>query len=220
MNNQLYNMKLIPMPYGYIKPIDKFEDFEKVINVFKEPPFSEPLSLKDKLEEYHGYLKHGLALGYYASNGEIMGYAGVMQEVEEAHKPFFAANIEELNPLYIYGLATRKEYRGKYMVCSSLVQVINDIAIRNQIDFVYLRISATGSKSEHLCLRLGYDNLYQNGNIPIQPCSFTRIDGKMQTDERRFLIKPMSQKGHEFLFETGSIQHPYQKETVYEKKDE
>ena len=147
MNNQLYNMKLIPMPYGYIKPIDKFEDFEKVINVFKEPPFSEPLSLKDKLEEYHGYLKHGLALGYYASNGEIMGYAGVMQEVEEAHKPFFAANIEELNPLYIYGLATRKEYRGKYMVCSSLVQVINDIAIRNQIDFVYLRISATGSKS-------------------------------------------------------------------------
>ncbi len=220
MNNQLYNMKLIPMPYGYIKPIDKFEDFEKVINVFKEPPFSEPLSLKDKLVEYHGYLKHGLALGYYTSNGEIMGYAGVMQEVEEAHKPFFATNIEELNPLYIYGLATRKEYRGKYMVCSSLVQVINDIAIRNQIDFVYLRISATGSKSEHLCLRLGYDNLYQNGNIPIQPCSFTRIDGKMQTDERRFLIKPMSQKGHEFLFETGSIQHPYQKETVYEKKDE
>lgn len=220
MSNQLYNIKPMSMPYGYIKPINKFEDFEKVINVFKEPPFSEPLSLKDKLKEYEGYLKNGLALGYYTPAGEIMGYAGIMHEVEDIHKPFFNPNIGVLNPFYIYGLATRSEYRGKYMVCSSLVQVINDIAITNGIDFVYLRISATGSKSEHLCQRLGYDNLYQNGCIPIQSCSFVRVDGKMQTDERRFLIKPISQKGHIFLFETGSIKQPYDKAVIYEKKDE
>ncbi len=218
--NKLYNMNLIPMPYGYIKPIDKFEDFEKVINVFKEPPFSEPLSLKDKLEEYNEYLKHGLALGYYTSSGEIMGYAGIMQGVKKDHMPFFDSNIKKLNSFYIYGLATRKEYRGKYMVCSSLVQIINKIATNNQIDFIYLRISATGSKSEHLCIRLGYDNLYKNGNIPIQSCSFIRIDGKMQTDKRRFLIMPTSQKGHIFLFETGTINHPYEKKVIYEKKDE
>lgn len=42
----------------------------------------------------------------------------------------------------------------------------------------------------------------------------------MQTDERRFLIKPISKKGHDFLFQNGSIRYPYEKESIYEKKDE
>ena len=53
MQNKLFNMKPIEKENGFvIKPITNFDDFSKVIDVFKEPPFDEPLTLKDKLEEY------------------------------------------------------------------------------------------------------------------------------------------------------------------------
>ena len=205
MQNKLFNMKPIEKESGFvIKPITNFDDFSKVIDVFKEPPFDEPLTLKDKLEEYNGYLKNGLALGYYHSNGDLMGLAGLMHEVEEEHESYFADEAGALNPFYIYGLATLKEYRG-HGVCTTLMEVIHDIADENNIDFIYLRTNVENSMSEGLCRKLGYTDMCEDGEKIIQTVTFERGNGQVESDDRHFLIYPTSQKGKEVLTSTGAI---------------
>lgn len=205
MQNKLFNMKPIEKENGFvIKPITEFEDFSEIIDVFKEKPFSEQLTLKDKLEEFNGYLKNGLALGYYNSNGDIMGYAGLMHEVETEHENYFADEAGSLNPFYIYGLATLKEYRG-HGVCTTLMEIIHNIALENGIDFIYLRTNLEGSMSEGLCRKLGYTDMCQNGEKVIQTVTFERGNGKVESDDRHFLIYPTTQKGKEVLISTGAI---------------
>lgn len=206
--NKLYNIKEIKLKHGIIKPIQNFEDFSSIIDVFKEPPYGEPLTLEDKLEEFSGYLEKGLALGYYSFDGKIMGYAGLMAEVEEEHTPYFSDLIDNLNPLYIYGLATKKQYRNKG-ICSTLVRVVNDLAEYLGIDFVYLRINDEGSMSENLSRHLGYVDLYKDGVVAVQDVSQHKSKISENTcasaNIRRFLIKPTSFSGELFLRDSGSI---------------
>ena len=206
MTNKLFQMKPIKMGNGfYIKPITDFEDFSKVIDVFKEWPFDEPLTLEDKKEEYNGYLKNGLCLGFYHNTGDIMGLAGLMHEVEEEHEEYFAPQAGKLNPFYIYGLATLPEYRG-HGVCTTLMEVIHDIALENNIDFIYLRTQLEGSMSEGLCRKLGYTDMCQNSKKIVQTVTFERgTTGEIGSDDRQFLIYPISEEGKEILVETGSI---------------
>lgn len=194
---------------GTMKPIASFEEFSEIIDVFKEPPFSEPLTIFDKIEEFEGYLKHGLALGCYDENGNIMSFAGLMEEVEEEHTPFFDYDVvKHANPLYIYGLATKNEYRG-YGLCSSLVELTDELALKNGTDFVYLRTNKEGSMSAGLCYKQGYQDLMQNGEKVIQVVEFERNDPNADSkDERIFLIKAITAFGDEFLKFTGAISQP------------
>lgn len=208
MMNELYTMKPIVLENGVIKPIIKFDDFSDIIDVFKEPPYGEPLTLFDKIDEYNGYVYHGLALGYYNNEGEIMGYAGLMDEVEDEHSPYFHEGVKFLTPLYIYGLATKSQFRG-HGVCSTLVKTVNELAKKQQTDFIYLRINDSESMSESLCRKQGYGDLYQDGEIVLQDVS--DVDGKISENTlpsanlRRFLIMPITDKGEKFLSTTGSI---------------
>lgn len=205
--NKLFTMNEIILENGTIKPITEFDDFSEVIDVFKEPPFGETLTLADKLEEYKGYLEKGLALGYYNNEGKIMGYAGLMEEVEDEHASYFDEQIEKLNPFYIYGLATKSEFRG-LGICTILMEVIYDIAKENGTDFIYLRINDEGSMSEHLCRKQGYQDLFQKGEVVIQNVSFERNNPDLPNeDKRRFLIMPITDKGEKVLTETGSLEN-------------
>ena len=64
MMNELWNIDTVykydenGKYLGYVKPITEFEDFSDVIDVFKEPPYGEPLTMEDKIEEYDLSLIH------------------------------------------------------------------------------------------------------------------------------------------------------------------
>ena len=206
--NKLYNFKKIKVKNGVVKPIENFEDFPDIIDVFKEPPYGEPLTMKDKIDEYVGYLEKGLALGYYNKNEEIMGYIGLMAEVEEEHKPYFNPLITNLNPLYIYGLATKKQFRN-HGICSTLIDIVNKMAESYGIDFIYLRINNEESMSEQLSRNLGYTDLYNNGEIAIQlmPQDSNKVSKNTlaSANLRRFLIKPITYNAAQILINSESI---------------
>lgn len=193
---------------GFIKTISSFEEFSDIINVFKLPPYGEPLTVIDKMEEFEDYLHGGLALACYNEEGQIMGYAGLMNEVEDEHKVYFHEDVTNLNNLYIYGLATHPEYRG-FGICSQLVELINASAVPLGMDFIYLRINHKDSMSEGLCRKKGYGDLYQEGKVVFQDISDQAFRLSDQTDPegnlKRFLIMPVTENGKEFLVATGSI---------------
>ena len=193
---------------GFIKTISSFDEFADIINVFKLPPYAEPLTVVDKMEEFEAYINGGLAIACYNDKGQIMGYAGLMNEVEDEHKPYFHEGITNLNNLYIYGLATHPEYRG-FGICSELVELINEAATPLGMDFIYLRINHKDSMSEGLCRKKGYGDLYQDGKVVFQDISDQafRISGATDPEGnlKRFLIMPVTENGKEFLVATGSI---------------
>lgn len=204
MTNSLYTIRELKLENGVIKPIMNFNDFSEIIDIFKEPPFSEPLTDDDKINEYAGYLKNGLALGYYSNEGEIMGYAGIMKEVEDEHAPYFNSGVSSLSPFYIYGLATKAKYRG-HGICSTLVNYTEYIAKQIDVDFIYLRINEEGSMSEDLCRKQGFDDLYQDGKKVVQAVEFERNNPDVPSvDNRCFLIKPITENGNDFITKTAS----------------
>lgn len=220
MMNELYKtMKPIYLEKGIIKPITEFEEFSDIINVFTEPPYGEPLTLEDKIEEYNGYVNHGLALGYYNFEGEIMGYIGLMDEVEDEHKEYFDKNIDLLKPLYVYGVATKSNFRG-HGIATVLIEIINTYAVNADIDFVYCRINHKDSMSEGIFRKNGYTDLYQEGEIVFQDISDQAFRISDKTDPegnlKRFLLTPITEKGEEFLTLTGSI--PYETKQVSKEK--
>lgn len=209
MMNELYKtMKPIYLENGVIKPITEFEEFSDIIEVFTEPPYGEPLTLEDKIEEYNGYVNHGLALGYYNPEGEIMGYIGLMDEVEDEHKEYFDEKIDCLTPLYVYGVATKSEFRG-FGIATALIGTTYAHALNNGIDFVYCRINHKDSMSEGIFRKNGYTDLYQNGEIVFQDISDQAFRISDKTDPegnlKRFLTVPVTENGKEFLVATGSI---------------
>jgi len=193
---------------GYVKPITEFDDFSDVIDVFKEPPYGEPLTLEDKIEEYNGYIDHGLALGYYTPEGEIMGYIGLLEEVEDEHKEYFHESIDKLNPLYVYGVATKSKFRG-HGVATTLINATCNHAVNENVDFIYCRINHKDSMSEGIFRNNEYTDLYQNGEIVFQDISDQAFRISEETDPegnlKRFLIIPVTEYGKEFLTLTGSI---------------
>lgn len=209
MMNELYKtMKPIYLNEGVIKPITEFEEFSDIIEVFTEPPYGEPLTLEDKQEEFAGYVNHGLALGYYNHEGEIMGYIGLMDEVEDEHKEYFDKNIDFLKPLYVYGVATKSKFRG-HGIATVLIDVINTYAVNADIDFVYCRINHKDSMSEGIFRKNGYTDLYQDGEVVFQDISDQAFRISDKTDPegnlKRFLLTPITEKGEEFLTLTGSM---------------
>ncbi|MCI9110752.1 MAG: GNAT family N-acetyltransferase [Bacilli bacterium] len=193
---------------GYVKPITEFDDFSDVIDVFKEPPYGEPLTMEDKIEEYNGYVDHGLALGYYTPEGEIMGYIGLLEEVEDEHKEYFHESIDKLNPLYVYGVATKSKFRG-HGVATTLINATCNHAINENVDFIYCRINHKDSMSEGIFRNNEYTDLYQNGEVVFQDISNQTFRISEETDPegnlKRFLLKPTTEYGKEFLTLTGSI---------------
>lgn len=193
---------------GYVKPITEFNDFSDVIDVFKEPPYGEPLTMEDKVEEYESYVDHGLALGYYTTDGEIMGYIGLLEEVEDEHKEYFDENIDCLKPLYVYGVATKSKFRG-HGVATTLINATYNHALNEDVDFIYCRINHKDSMSEAIFRKGGYGDLYQNGEIVFQDISDQAFRISEDTDPegnlKRFLVEPITEKASEFLTLTGSI---------------
>lgn len=220
MINELYKtMKPIYLEKGVIKPIINFEEFSDIIDVFKEPPYGEPLTTQDKIEEYESYLNHGLALGYYTLDGEIMGYIGLLDEVENEHKEYFHENIDCLNPLYVYGVATKSKFRG-HGIATTLINTTFSYALNKDIDFVYCRINHKDSMSEGIFRNSGYTDLYQGGEIVFQDISNQSFRISEETDPegnlKRFLVMPVTTQGEEFLTITGSI--PQKKATKTKEK--
>lgn len=213
--NELLYLKEQKLENGCtIKPILDFDCFSDIINVFSEPPFSEPLTLEDKLNEFKGYIKNGLALGYFSPEGDIMGFAGIMKEVEDEHQEYFHEDVLKLNPLYIYGLATKKEYRGKG-ACSNLVETVINMSKDLNFDYIYMRISAVGSMSEGLCRDRNFTDLLCNGKKIIQSVEFERNDPTLpNVDERSFLVLPITELGYSALAEHKAIE----KQKTYIKK--
>lgn len=214
MMNELWNIDTVykydenGKYLGYVKPITEFEDFSDVIDVFKEPPYGEPLTMEDKIEEYDGYVNHGLALGYYTPEGEIMGYIGLLEEVEDEHKEYFHESIDSLNPLYVYGVATKSKFRG-HGVATTLINTTQAHAKNEETDFIYCRINHKDSMSEGIFRNGGYTDLYQNGEVVFQDISDQAFRISEETDPegnlKRFLIIPVTEYGKEFLTLTGSI---------------
>lgn len=193
---------------GYVKPITEFEDFSSVIDVFKEPPYGEPLTLEDKVDEYNGYIDHGLALGYYSPQGEIMGYIGLLEEVEAEHQEFFYENVNSLKPLYVYGIATKSQFRG-HGIATTLINATYDHALNEDTDFIYCRINHKDSMSEGIFRNNGYSDLYQNGHVVFQDISDQAFRISAETDPegnlKRFLIMPVTEYGKDLLTLIGSI---------------
>ena len=209
MMNDLYKtMEPIYLEGGIIKPITEFEEFSDIIEVFTEPPYGEPLTLQDKIEEFNSYVNHGLALGYYNYEGQIMGYIGLLEEVEDEHKQYFDENIDLLKPLYVYGVATKSEFRG-HGIATVLIEMINFYAANEGIDFVYCRINHKDSMSEGIFRKNGYTDLYQEGEVVFQDISDQSFRISENTDPegniKRFLTIPVTELGKEFLVATGSI---------------
>lgn len=208
MYNELNSVKPIKINGHTIKPISKYQDFSDIIEVFAEPPYGEPLTEYDKIEEYMGYIMYGGTLGYYNEQGEIMGYIGVMEEIENDHKEYFHESIQDLKPLYIYGVATKKEHRG-LGICSKLVELMLEIAKQKGIDFMYARINNVGSMSESIFHKHGFSALYQNGEKVIQDVSAVQDKQSENTlpeaNERSFVLIPLTEIGQKALTLTGAI---------------
>lgn len=169
-----------------VKKIELYKDFKKIIQVFKEPPFSEQLTEKDMIEEYDSYLEKGVSYGYYY-NDEILGFIGILKGIQQGH-PIKSYNSDEV--LYVNGVAVLKDYR-KYGIASTLMKhAISEIDFY-KIYAIYLRTNYIGSKLENVALNAGFKKVKENGRIITEDVTFERNNGEIVTDKRMFMIKQM-----------------------------
>ncbi|MFA5603229.1 MAG: GNAT family N-acetyltransferase [Bacilli bacterium] len=167
-----------------VKKIELYKDFKKIIQVFKEPPFSEQLTEKEMIEEYDSYLEKGVSYGYYY-NDEILGFIGILNGIQQGH-PIKLYNSEEV--LYVNGIAVLKDYR-KYGIASTLMNhAISEIDLY-KIYAIYLRTNYIGSKLENIALNVGFKKIEENGQVITEDVTFERNNGKISTDKRMFMIK-------------------------------
>ncbi len=172
-----------------IKEIEKYEDFKKVIQVFKEPPFSELLTEKDMLEEFELYLKNGMSFGYYY-NDNILGFIGILKGIQEGH-PIYNYKNEEV--LYVNGIAVLKEYR-KFGIGTKLMNhTINNLNIYDYLA-IYLRTNYKGSKLENIAHNIGFEKIKENGKVVTSDVTFERNTGEIETDKRMYMIKTLNNK--------------------------
>lgn len=169
-----------------IKKIEIYKDFKEIIQVFKEPPFSEVLSEESILEEFNSYLKGGIAYGYY-KNGSILGFIGILKGIQHGH-PIKGYNSKEV--LYINGVAVLKNHR-KYGIASKLVN--HTLLKTNPYEYntIYLRTNYIGSKIEHVASNAGFNKVTEGGIIVTEDVTFERNTGEIETDKRMFMIKKL-----------------------------
>ncbi len=169
-----------------VKKIEMYKDFKKIIQVFKEPPFSEILTERDMMEEFESYLTNGVSYGYYY-NDQILGFIGILKGIQEEH-PIKFYNSDEV--LYINGIAVLNEYR-KYGIATKLMN-----HTISEIDFykfcaIYLRTNYIGSKLENIALKSGFEKVTENGKVVTQDVTFKRNTGEIDTDKRMFMVKTL-----------------------------
>ena len=171
-----------------LKISDGLQDFEKVYKVFKEYPFYE-LWTKEKIaEEFEYLLENGDIFGYY-DNGNILGINTIIYGALKEH-PLVFPNSERV--LYVSDIAVINESRGKG-IGSLLLRNTVELALEsNMYDYIYLRTNLTGSMSEGLSKKQGFEVMKNNGNIITQDCYFERCNDEINPiDTRKFLVKTL-----------------------------
>lgn len=186
-----------------IEPIDNINDFKEVVNIFSEPPFYEPLTEEDIKTEFN-LLKDGIILGMYTHTKDIMGYISAIPKIEEKHKMFFKEDIHKLKNLYIYGMATKKEYRGRG-ICTTLIKtIINEYG--SFYDIIYMRVINEGSMSTNLALKCNFKPLLNNGTLALQSVVFKRNNPNIKDEDiRSFLIYPTNSLSQDLLIKNNMI---------------
>jgi len=169
-----------------IKKIEIYEDFKKVVQVFKEPPFSEILTKKDMMEEFESYLNKGISYGYYFNNN-ILGFIGILRGRQKGH-PINKYSSEQI--LYINGIAVLKEFRKKGIASKLMNHTIKEIDIYKYLA-IYLRTNYQGSKIKNVALNAGFEILKKEGKIITEDVTFKRNNGEIAADKRMFMIKEL-----------------------------
>ena len=72
-----------------IKTVNNIDDFIDVISVFKAAPYYEILDKNACEEEFEGYKKNGIALGFYVNN-KIAGLNCILNEYDKDHSIYFS----------------------------------------------------------------------------------------------------------------------------------
>ncbi len=190
----------IYLPY-HIKNLTTadFKEFEKVVSLFKLPPFSEVLTKQDMIEEFDHCLSEGFIAGAFTQQGELMGIAEFVKGFQEEHAEFVNLPEEDKeNTWYIHGLATLQQYRSshttgpKLHVCTNLViHGIDQVAKDPMTKWIYMRITKDNSMSEHLAERQGFFHVLKNGKYSIQ-----NIDPTLEDPYRAFLCKAMKENAN------------------------
>jgi len=170
-----------------IKIINELKDLKQVVKVFQDPPFSEPLTEKDILEEFTSYQNHGVAYGYYDED-EILGYIGILKGIQHNH-PIYHTPSHRV--LYINGIATLRTKR-KHGVGSSLLNYAITSIDPELYNLIYLRTNAEGSMLNNIAYANGFKDLTSQGKLVTQEVTFERINGEIGTDQRKFMIKSLT----------------------------
>ncbi len=169
-----------------VKKIELYEDFKKVVQVFKEPPFSEILTKKDMMDEFESYLEKGVSYGYYF-NDQILGFIGILKGIQEGH-PIYSYDSDQV--LYINGVAVLKEYRKRGIASKLLNHSINEIDWY-KFCAIYLRTNYVGSKLENVALKAGFEKIMENNKVITEDVIFKRNTGEIASDKRMFMIKKL-----------------------------
>ncbi|MGI6329843.1 MAG: GNAT family N-acetyltransferase [Bacilli bacterium] len=169
-----------------IKKIEMYKDFKKVVQVFKDPPFSEILTEKEMIEEFKSYLDNGISYGYY-NNNSILGFIGVLKGVQKGH-PINKYNAEQV--LYINGIAVLKEFRKKGIATKLMNYTIKEIDLYKYLA-IYLRTNYQGSKIKNVALKAGFEIVKKEGKIITEDVIFKRNNGEIATDKRMFMLKKL-----------------------------
>jgi len=179
-----------------IKKIEMYKDFKKVVQVFKDPPFSEILTEKEMIEEFKSYLDNGISYGYYNNNSisygyynnnSILGFIGVLKGVQKGH-PINKYNAEQV--LYINGIAVLKEFRKKGIATKLMNYTIKEIDLYKYLA-IYLRTNYQGSKIKNVALKAGFEIVKKEGKIITEDVIFKRNNGEIATDKRMFMLKKL-----------------------------
>lgn len=192
--------------------MNKLEDFEKVIRIFRDYPYYEILSEKDCEDELACYQDNkGIAFGCYLDDN-IVGVNCVEYGYDKSHNHSVDFNIDYKKVAYFSGLTMLERNNNLYLRRKGLGTLLvtkTDEYLQNLKDkdglkkflCAYARVMRYESKSRHIFERTGFSQAYNNSNQPIvDVCTYkcNLINPKTNdycynTDERTYLIKKYKQ---------------------------
>ena len=132
---------------------DKIEDFIKVYNVFKNPPYYEAWTENMIRKEYEDLYKDGYIYGYYL-NDECVGLVTFRPMRFTDHHPVYYKHTEKV--AYLADIAVLQEHR-RQGIGTALMQYTFDILREDGFEVIYMKTLEIGkSMSYGIAIKSGF----------------------------------------------------------------